>query len=247
MQIPENRLAMPNFYEAIILKTTSTPPYPPHWQERYKGAVDSLKTYNLFPVGPNTSEYDVIAALLYPTSVSAVEQIVNPSLWSRFVNTRKEMLKTKSNDSELLSKLELNDAERMVCYQHNLNFETDPKVLAVPYNDSMALLFHCTRSAQNVGNILSQGLDERMGVGGLLGRGIYFSDDPQKSMQYDGCDGIIFIFAVLLGDCVASDEVFSYVREPEKSRSQKRNVNDLFFDSIVGGTGDKNEYVIYNR
>lgn len=37
---------------------------------------------------------------------------------------------------------------------------------------------------------------------GLLGRGIYFADDPNKPIRYDGCDGIILIFAVLLGDCL---------------------------------------------
>lgn len=90
------------------------------------------------------------------------------------------------------------------------------------------------------------------GDGGLLGRGIYFSDNPEKSMTYDGCGGIIFIVAVLLGDCISVDhikDIKSYVREPEKLKDEKRNFNDSFFDSIVAkpGINGDNEYVVYNR
>lgn len=230
---------------------TSLPPYPPNWHERYQNTVTSLRNYHLFPVEPNTFEYAAVASLMDPALITSVEQIVNPTLWSRFVNTRKDMLKSKCNDLELLSKLELNETELMTCYQNSLNFETNPKVLAVPYNDNMALLFHCTRDSQNIENILRQGLDERMGsTEGLLGKGIYFTDNPEKSMRYDGCGGIMFIFAVLLGDCLSLDgPMYHFVREPEKWPEQKRNFNDFFFDSIVGqpGTGLDNEYVIYNR
>ncbi|KAI9339356.1 hypothetical protein BDR26DRAFT_862293 [Obelidium mucronatum] len=90
-----------------------------------------------------------------------------------------------------------------------------------------------------------------MGNGGLLGRGIYFADDPRKSMGYDA-NATIFIFQVLLGDCLFVDNgghIRSAVREPLKVDAQKRNKNDLFFDSIVAqpaGPAGANEYVIYN-
>lgn len=240
---------LPRVTDSPIL--TPLPPFPPNWHERYQNTVTSHRNYQLFSVESNTFEYSAISSLLDPALISTVEQIVNPTLWSRFVNTRKDMLKSKCNDLELLSKLELNETDLMASYQHSLNFETSPKVLAVPYNDNMALLFHCTRDAQNIENILRQGLDERMGsTEGLLGKGIYFTDNPEKSMKYDGCGGIIFIFAVLLGDCLSLDgPMYHFVREPEKWPEQKRNFTDLFFDSIVGqpGTGLDNEYVIYNR
>lgn len=245
----QNANAMPRTTDSPIL--TSSPPYPPNWNERYQNTVASLKNYQLFPVDPNTFEYSAIAALLDPACITSVEQIVNPNLWSRFVNTRRDMLKSKCNDLELLSQLELNETDLLASYQHSLNFDTNSKVLAVPYNDNMALLYHCTRDSGNIENIFCQGLDERMGANsGLLGKGIYFADNPEKSMRYDGCGGVMFIFAVLLGDCLAVDEAnFHFVREPEKLPEQKRNVNDLFFDSIVGqpGTGRDNEYVVYNR
>lgn len=229
---------------------TSLPPCPPNWQEHYQNTMASLRTYQLFPVDPNTFEYAAIVSLLDPALITTVEQVVNPTLWSRFVNTRKDMLKSKCNDLELLSKLELSETELLSSYQHSLNFETEKKVLAVPYNDNMALLFHCTRDPSYIDSILRQGLDERIGnTQGLLGKGIYFADNPEKSMSYDGCGGLIFVFAVLLGDCLALDGRTQFVREPEKLREQKRNFNDFFFDSIVGqpGTGLDNEYVIYNR
>lgn len=240
---------MPRKTDSPIL--TPLPPFPPNWHERYQDTVLSHQQYQLFPVEPNTFEYSAIASLLDPALISTVEQIVNPTLWSRFVNARKDMLKAKCNDLELLSKLELNETDLMASYQHSLNFDLHKKVLAVPYNDNMALLFHCTRNEQSIENILRQGLDERVGsTGGLLGKGIYFTDNPEKSMEYDGCGGVIFIFAVLLGDCLAIDgPKFHEVREPEKCPKQRRNFTDEFFDSIVGqpGAGLDNEYVIYNR
>jgi hypothetical protein len=64
------------------------------------------------------------------------------------------------------------------------NHTTSSAQAVPPYGDHIALLFHATRTNQ-LNDILAQGLDSRMGNGGLLGRGIYFSDSPQKSMQYD--------------------------------------------------------------
>lgn len=232
-QSNQNTNVMPKATQFPLL--TPSPPTPPNWQERYQTTVTSHRNYQLFPVEPNTFEYAAVASLLDPALITTVEQIVNPALWTRFVNTRKDMLKTKCNDLELLSKLDLNESELLASYQHSLNFETNPKVLAVPYNDNMALLFHCTRDPNNIENVLRQGLDERMGAAsGLLGKGIYFTDNPEKSMSYDGCGGIMFIFAVLLGDCLLLDGPEQLVREPEKYPNQKRNFNDLFFDSIVG-------------
>lgn len=195
--------------------------------------------------------------MLNPVQITAVEQIVNPTLWSRFVNTRKEMLLSKSDDLELLLKLGLGEEAVMKSAHVSLNFEKDAAIEAYPYNDNLALLFHCTRSSEAVDSILNQGLDERMGkTSGLLGRGIYFSDDAEKSIQYDGCGGIIFVFIVLLGDCLSVNHLptkRNFVKEPEKTTNQKRNFNDFNFDSIYASTHQrlttirKNEYVIYNR
>lgn len=116
------------------------------------------------------------------------------------------------------------------------------------YSDNVALLFHCTRG--KVDDILSQGLDERLGsCTGLLGRGIYFADDPLKSTNYD-YNSTLLVFAVFLGDCLNVDHIVNkqqFVREPAKTNEQKRNHSDLFFDSIVGRPAGVNEYVIYNR
>lgn len=231
--------------------TTASPPLPPNWSKNYENTVTSLVTHKLFPVDPNTSEFSTIACLLNSTDI-AVEQIVNPVLWLRFLNTRKDMIKSKSSDLNLLSQLLLSREEMITSNYYSQNFVMDPRVASVPYNDNMALLLHCTHKVANIEGILLHGLDDRLGNFGLLGKGIYFTDDHKKAENYDGCDGVIFIFAVLLGDCLhlgnQSKSVISRtIREPEKWAHQRRNINDLFFDSIVARPNTANEYVVYNR
>lgn len=230
---------------------TTSPPCPPKWCEQYDDAVGSLASYKLFPVDANTAEYATISNLMHPAKITTVEQVVNPILWSRFVNARKEMLKLKSENFKLVSHLGLTDIELQTCHDYSVAFmdKKDGKVASVPYNDNMALLFHCTKNEKNLKDILAQGLDERLGnVGGLLGRGIYFTDDPQKSFTYDGT-GFIFIFGVLLGDClsIAGKPRLDWIRERMKVEEQKRNFSDLSFDSIVSQPMNANEFVIYNR
>lgn len=236
--------------------TSADIPMPPNFLENRDSTNSSLVSYKLFPVSDTSVEYHVISRLLWnsSTSISSIDQISNPDLWNRFAQTRREMFRQKSDNIQLLRQLGVDDDELSRSAHAALNFAKDPRIEATPYSDNMALLFHCTRSPENVEAIIGQGLDERLGrrVGGRLGRGIYFSDNPQKSRQYEGDTGTIFICAVLLGDCLSVDHFHrkrGLVREPEKSGGQMRNFKDRFFDSIVarpGETGD-NEFVIYNR
>ncbi|KAG4067546.1 hypothetical protein HA402_005318 [Bradysia odoriphaga] len=228
---------------------TAAMPVPPNWLANMEDSVMSLLTFNKYEIREDTAEYQTISDMLYPIAVKGVEQIVNPDLWDRFVKTRTDMMRSKADDLNILSKLGLSDKEVLRCAHLSLNFRKDP--LLIPYSDNMVLLYHCTRNQSNVNSILTQGLDERLSStsAGLLGKGIYFADDPNKSIQYDGT-GYIFIFAVLLGDCISVDHFTnqrSFVREPEKVSQQKRNFNDHFFDSIVARPAGHNEYVIYNR
>lgn len=233
------------------VELSPNPPLAPNWNDNLERTILSLAPYQLFPSAPDTLEYATIAALLAPFKVRTVEQIVNPMLWSRFTNTRKQMLLSKSDDCKLLPRLS-SDHTKIFHQMHIASaFEQQPEVAAYPYNDNVALLFHCTRDKKNIDTILVQGLDERLGAGGLLGKGIYFASDPLKSMGYDGCGGTIFIFAVLLGDClsVSQTDAQLFVREPTKTRAQQRTSGDINFDSIVGqpGAGGACEYVVYNR
>ncbi len=228
---------------------TAAIPQPPNWLDRIDDTVMSLNTYKKYAIDKDTAEYQTISDMVYPIQVTRIEQIVNHELWDRFVKTRADMLKSKADDDTILRKLGLNDRDLARRLHASFNFTKDP--LLIPYSDNMVLLFHCTRSQANVKSILTQGLDERLSnaSGGLLGKGIYFSDDPNKSLQYDGTQSI-FIFAVLLGDCISVDHIHNknaFVREPEKVNQQKRNYNDQFFDSIVARPAGHNEYVIYNR
>lgn len=239
------------------LRPTASIPVPPLWQDHLNEAHSALETYKTFPVTPGSLEYVTLSNLCSSLQVSSIEQILNPELWTRFSNARKEMFRSKSEDLSLLSKLGVEEKEILRAAQMSFNWKQHSSLEPFPYSDNLALLFHCTRNAANLASILSQGLDERLssggatGAGGLLGRGIYFADNPLKSIAYDGGTGIIFLCAVLLGDCLAVDHLpnrASFVREPEKGKDQKRNFNDSFYDSIVGRPGGpNNEYVIYNR
>lgn len=204
----------------------------------------------MFPMAVDTLEYQTIAEMLKPhLKIVGFEQIVNPTLWSRFASTRKQMLQSKSDDLKLLSRLTMNEREIAQQMHVSLNFQKDAQVAACPYNDNVALLFHCTRSQKNAESILVQGLDERLGNYGNLGKGIYFADDPLKSLAYDGCK-TLFIFLVILGDCLSVEWNSTHttlVREPEKKRNEQRNLHDICFDSIVSRIGQFNEYVVFNR
>lgn len=241
-------IPVPINYRPIV---TAEVPLPPNWQANIQDTVFSAVRYKTYKLAQGSPEYQTISNMLNPIQVKSVEQIVNPGLWERFSQTRKEMLCSKSDDMQLLSKLGLTDEELSRRAHLSLNFVKNPQ-LTQSYADNMVLLYHCTRSKQNHESILAQGLDERLSnvSGGLLGKGIYFSDDPNKAIQYDGT-GYIFIFAVLLGDCMSADHFpnrNAFVREPEKIDQQKRNVNDHSFDSIVARpVSVHNEYVIYNR
>lgn len=213
----------------------------------------SLASYKLFRVSSLTSEFHKLAELLDPLVVYEMEQIVNPTVWTRFVNTRKEMLKAKCNDPIILKELGLSD-EEIARKQQSLNFGRHNAIDASQYTDNFALLLHCTKDPENVENILRDGLDERMGEGGVLGRGIYFSDKPMKSVIYDGCGGVIFICGVLLGDCLAFYPTDRFVtkcgmaalKEPEKFPAERRFVDDNYFDSVFASI-DFNQYAVYNR
>lgn len=222
---------------------------PPNWIRNIITTLNDEKSYRSFPVGPSSTEYSVICSLLDSVQVQSVEQVVNPTLWDEFDQMRKDMLKSKSIDRKELSAIGLSTHEVNEALVYTYEFTAHPEVDHVPYDTNMALLFHCTGNQANIESILTEGLDERLGNGsGLLGRGIYFTDNPKKSMSYDGCN-TIFIFAVLLGDCLSMDKKrTSFIREPKKEEEQKRHINDIFFDSIAGRpNGDSNEFVIYNR
>lgn len=232
-----------------IPKVQATITMPSNWKRHIQQTLKEQLTYRNFRVSSTSAEYSAIASLLEPVRIASVEKIANPTLWDQFEKKRKDMIKSKSDDVNVLMDIGYSKKDIKAVLQYSKDFKLNPKVASVPYNDNMALLFHCTRNKESIDSILTTGLDERMGSGGLLGRGIYFADNPKKSMTYDGC-GVIFIMAVLLGDCLSMDKrsETALVREPKKQDEQKRNFNDLIFDSICGRPGGSdNEFVIYNR
>ncbi|KAG4070111.1 hypothetical protein HA402_013354 [Bradysia odoriphaga] len=222
---------------------------PPNWRYHTHVTLGKQLTYHSIPVSSTSNEYSVVSSLLDCVQIKSVEQVVNPVLWDRFQQRRKEMLKCKSVDATALANIGLNDVEVREVLAYSTNFTPHPEVAHVPFDHNMSILFHCTANERDVESILTEGLDERLGnQTGYLGRGIYFADNPMKSMCYDGCN-IIMIFAVLLGDCLLTDKktAKNSVREPKKMDIQKRHLNDLFFDSIAARPANDNEFVIYNR
>lgn len=228
-----------DYNAALVSPTTTFPispaPIPPNWKEHYNAALKSQKPYKLFPIRIDSVEFETLVSMMDPFHVISAEQIVNPILWKNFIKTRALMIKLKSDnpasravDEELLE----------LPYS---NFDPTTTVKGCPFNDNMALLFHCTRHITNVDSILADGMKERL-------HGIYFADDPNKSTKYDGC-GIVFVFAVLLGDCVS----FHHLKSSrlwciKKMKIQMRTPNDIAFDSVIARIDDKHtEYVIYDR
>ncbi|KAJ3229767.1 E3 ubiquitin-protein ligase dtx3l [Chytriomyces hyalinus] len=177
--------------------------------------------------------------------ILSISRIVNPSLEQSFETRRRDLLRRKSRSHRVLKACGMSDEDIAARLQSDYEFDDAMKRTApLPeYSDNPALLFHCTKS--NVDDILRQGLDQRLGAGGLLGRGLYFADAVGKSLSYDQ-NSTILVFSVILGDCVfVPGGNQTYVREPPKADCQKRNKDDLFFDSIVGRPAAHNEYVIY--
>ncbi len=221
-------------------------PLPPDWNEHMEDVSKSLAAFKLFPIPSMACEFRKLAQLLLPLHVTGMDQIVNPTVWTRFVNAREAMLKAKCDDATVLSTLGLND-EEIAKRQQSLNFIRHNAIDAAPYNDNFVLLFHCTKNKGSIESILRDGFDERVALGGLLGRGIYFSDDALKSSMYDGCGGVIFICGVLLGDCITDyKNTISLTREPGKLPPERRNINDNFFDAVHRAS-TLNEYAVYNR
>lgn len=206
----------------------------------------SLDSYKLFTVNTATVEFQKLAELLHPLHINNIDRIVNPKVWNRFVNGRLEMLKAKCSDPILLRQLGLSDAE-ISKKKQSLNFLRHKALDAAPYNDNFVLLFHCTRDPENIEYIQRDGFDERMSRGGLLGKGIYFSDNFETSISYDGSVGVLFVCGVLLGDCVLEPDQATSVlmKEPEKLPAERRYIDDNYFDSVKGGSNS--HYAIYNR
>ena len=139
----------------------------------------------------------MIASFIEPNHVqiTRLEKVLNIGLWNRFVNHRRDKICSKSNNLGLLRGFGLAEQELLTRAHAFVNFDGG---CSTEYSDNVALLYHCTRT--NVETVLAQGLDERLGSSGLLGRGIYFADSPTKAINYDS-NGVILIFAVYLGDC----------------------------------------------
>jgi len=229
---------------------TATPPFPPDWKSSQIEALHKFAAFIRIEIPQSSKEYATLVPLMNSRlSISKIERIMNPYLWDKFQRMRKDLLSSKTKDLSILEGLGLSEDELVTKAHINLNSENDDPGLLL-YADNVALLFHCTRG--EVDDILKEGLDERLGKStGLLGRGIYFADDPFKSKDYDK-NGILLMFAVFLGDCLNVDHVEAgkrkaFVREPPKETKQMRNHHDMFFDSITGRPKGVNEYVIYNR
>ncbi|KAJ3236324.1 E3 ubiquitin-protein ligase dtx3l [Chytriomyces hyalinus] len=200
------------------------------------------KTNSAVPLHPATQSQRPSANI----PIISISRIVNPSLEQSFETRRRDLLRRKSRSHRVLKACGMSDEEIAARLQSDYEFDDTMKRTApLPeYSDNPALLFHCTKS--NVDDILRQGLDQRLGAGGLLGRGLYFADAVGKSLNYDQ-NSTILVFSVILGDCVfvPGPGNQASVREPPKADCQKRNKDDLFFDSIVGRPAAHNEYVIY--
>ncbi|KAJ3065600.1 hypothetical protein HDU98_011054, partial [Podochytrium sp. JEL0797] len=243
----------PASFAKATAKTHATPPN--HQTALAKAAV-SASPFERTPVTPFSAEHNAVLTLvapaLLPHNILTIDRITNSSLHTKFEAKRKELRLLKTRDSNLLRDCGLNSDEIATRIQSDIAWDdahhNGCQPPFPPFDENAALLFHCSKSDPSL--ILSQGLDNRMAHGGLLGQGIYFADNPKKSIQYDQTgNATLFVFQVLLGDCLyvsTAATVQQARREPAKVDAQKRNKHDLFFDSIVARPAGANEYVVYN-
>ncbi|XP_067649149.1 uncharacterized protein [Haliotis asinina] len=104
-------------------------------------------------------------------------------------------------------------------------------------------------SAANKMLLCEEGLDARLGMSGCFGKGIYFSDNPKKCVQYVSRSSVKYILMcrVMLGEAKIyprGEMDRDLKREPEKETPTGRW---RFYDSVRGRPVDFNEYVIYEN
>ncbi|XP_033113080.1 uncharacterized protein LOC117113747 [Anneissia japonica] len=113
---------------------------------------------------------------------------------------------------------------------------------------NIVYLFHGTCAKKEV--LTEEGLDQRLARPGHFGRGIYFSDNPRKCMEYimrkkkEGQSGYIIMCRVLLGHVKIYDDGKqdkTLLREPEIEQSKQR------YDSVKGRVSAYAEYVTYTN
>ncbi|XP_061186073.1 uncharacterized protein LOC133194115 [Saccostrea echinata] len=101
--------------------------------------------------------------------------------------------------------------------------------------------------------ICEEGLDQRLSRMGYFGKGIYFSDNPLKCLNYARSsdtkgESYLLKCRVILGDqkCYGNGEYNTTLkREPEKANPKPGS--SKFYDSVMGCPKDYNEYVIYEN
>ncbi|XP_078656267.1 uncharacterized protein LOC144902607 [Branchiostoma floridae x Branchiostoma belcheri] len=113
-------------------------------------------------------------------------------------------------------------------------------------------LFHGTQS-QAVNQICEEGLDQRLSRIGNFGRGIYFSDDPRKCVDYSASNSdqdsnpCILKCRVLLGDV----KVYPHGQTDKDLRREPLRENreegmPKSYDSVQGCVREYREFVIYS-
>ncbi|XP_050388507.2 uncharacterized protein LOC126807763 isoform X2 [Patella vulgata] len=109
-------------------------------------------------------------------------------------------------------------------------------------------LYHGTPADKE--RISEEGLDARLSRMGCFGKGIYFSDNPRKCIQYTGVNKkseCILMCRVILGDAKVYPPKATDVdlrREPEKEIATG---GWRFYDSVKGCPIDYNEFIVYEN
>ncbi|PVD30480.1 hypothetical protein C0Q70_09746 [Pomacea canaliculata] len=112
-------------------------------------------------------------------------------------------------------------------------------------------LYHGTQA--NKLDLCEEGLDSRLSFQGCFGRGIYFSDNPRKCIQYAktnddrGKHAMILVCRVILGDSKVyprGEMDPDLRREPERLQ---RKGGWRYYDSVQGIPNDYPEFVVYEN
>ncbi|KAL8563971.1 hypothetical protein ACOMHN_025302 [Nucella lapillus] len=200
--------------------------------------------YCLVSLSPMDREYSAITVDFEEAGlkVVSVERLQNTMLLERFNHEKEHLLKLRPPG-------EMGDACLFCFFCHLLKLRPPDFELNERY------LYHGTQANKHC--LSEEGLDHRLSFQGCFGRGIYFSDNPRKCMQYAtstsnslhsrGTSPMMLVCRVLLGESKVYDHGIknsNLKREPEKPRAKG---GWKYYDSVQGIPVDYPEFVVYDN
>ncbi|KAK0062248.1 hypothetical protein Bpfe_008349 [Biomphalaria pfeifferi] len=211
------------------------------------------KTFNKHPVGQSSN-----AAGLNHSSIKVidVQRVENVELFEKYHTLRKTMFRKISQTQKIFNEVGIVSHSTGPILTTKYLSEAMRKELYYEINEHY--LFYGTKTKE-LENIIHKGLDSRLAVDGILGKGIYTAERSTKSDQYaDSNDSklTMILCRVVLGNVFLCEPNSEFVTNPVKklyrppcTRCLETRCNcekQTLFDSVMGdGQFPFREFVVY--